>query len=474
MSTFTHEPVPRCVLVSVRLPGIAAGEADASLAELERLADTLGWEVVATVQQHRNNLKGATVVGPGKLLELARLTGGTGRVPSPVRRKPTRAELRRREEESGEELVEAPGEEPEEADPIEGSGPPPAPHLDEPADMVLFDCDLTPSQMQKLEGATGARVLDRTGVIIEIFSRHARTRTARLQVELARLAYIAPRLRETGAGERQGGGIGAKGAGETKLELDRRRIRDRMKEIREQLDGLAAEDEQRRGRRTAEKTVALVGYTNAGKSSLMRALTGSQVLVEDKLFATLDTTVRPLHPPSVPRILVSDTVGFISRLPHDLVASFRSTLEEAAGASLLLHVVDVSDAAWPMHLEVTRTVIAEVGAGDLPNVLVLNKRDRLEPDHLESLKREHPGAVILSALDPGDVRALRDRLIEFFEQGMVERELFLPWGTERMIGTIRDSARVLEEQHSEEGTRLRLRGPARVLDRLEKQLRESS
>src|SRR6185312_7095457 len=185
--------------------------------------------------------------------------------------------------------------------------------------IVVVDCDLSPSQLRNLESATGVTVLDRTGVIIEIFSRHARTRAAKLQVEIARLTYVAPRIRETGGGgEREGG----KGAGETSIELDRRKIRDRIKELKQELESIGQEHLTRRSRREQEACVALVGYTNAGKSSLMRAMTGSEVLVADQLFATLDTTVRPMFPESRPKILISDTVGFIKKLPHDLVASF--------------------------------------------------------------------------------------------------------------------------------------------------------
>ncbi|MCA9848938.1 MAG: GTPase HflX, partial [Dehalococcoidia bacterium] len=195
------------------------------------------------------------------------------------------------------------------------------------------------------------------------FQRHARTREARLQVEIARLAYDAPRLRESGGGgDRQRGGIGGKGAGESSLELDRRRIRDRIAELRRELEGISKEDAVRRARRVERgDTVALVGYTNAGKSSWFRRLTQGDVYVADELFATLDTTVRRLQPETRPPVLVSDTVGFIKKLPHDLVASFRSTLDEAREASVLVHVVDVSDAAWREQLQVTRDVLAELG-----------------------------------------------------------------------------------------------------------------
>ncbi len=185
------------------------------------------------------------------------------------------------------------------------------------------------------------------------------------------------------------------GAGETSLELDKRRIRDRLKELRTELAAIGDEHHIRRARREKELTVALVGYTNAGKSSLMRAMTGSDVLVADKLFATLDTTIRPLHPETRPKVLMSDTVGFIKKLPHDLVASFKSTLDEAACASLVLFVVDASDPSFRSQLDVTRNVLAEVGATDSPSLLVLNKRDRLGPDEIALLQSEYPEAVFL-------------------------------------------------------------------------------
>ena len=197
-------------------------------------------------------------------------------------------------------------------------------------EFVIVDHDISPSQARNLERATGAQVLDRTGVIVEIFHRHAHSREAKLQVEIARLKYVSPRLRESPGGGRQQG----VGAGESDLELDRRKIRDRLAELKEQLEGIQRDNDQRRAARRDQLRVALVGYTNAGKSSLMRALTGSEVLVADKLFATLDTTVRALQPEAKPHVLVSDTVGFIKKLPHDLVASFRSTLAEALEASL--------------------------------------------------------------------------------------------------------------------------------------------
>jgi GTP-binding protein HflX len=304
-------------------------------------------------------------------------------------------------------------------------------------------------------------------VILAIFQRHARSREARLQVEIARLSYLAPRLRESGGGkDRQGGGIGGRGAGESAIELDRRKVRDRIAELRAELASIERDAGTRRKRRREHPTVALVGYTNAGKSSWMRALTGSGVLVEDKLFATLDTTVRALHPETAGRVLVSDTVGFIKKLPHDLVASFRSTLDEARDCDLLLQVVDVSDPAFPAQLEVTREVLAEIGAVESPRLLVLNKADRLDPEARAQLARERPDAILVSAKDPADVARLRERIVAFFERDMVEAELFVPYARQRVVGEAHEAGRVLSERHDQAGTHLRVRARPEVLARL--------
>jgi GTP-binding protein HflX len=317
-----------------------------------------------------------------------------------------------------------------------------------------------------MERATGAEVLDRTGVIIEIFHRHARSREAGLQVEIARLNYVAPRMRESPGGkDRQRG----KGAGEAALELDRRKIRDRIAELREQLAAIQKEQENRRHARHGKLRVALVGYTNAGKSSLMRALTGSEVLVEDKLFATLDTTVRALQPETKPRILVSDTVGFIRKLPHDLVASFRSTLSEALEASLLLYVVDASDPMDEAQLGVTRDVLREIGADAIPSLVVLNKADRLDAAAKEGLVRRHTtstlseGVVVLSAHSPDDVAGLRKTLLAFFEARMVEGDLLVPYAKQSLLGEVYENSRVVAEEYGELGVAVRIRGlPAAV------------
>jgi GTP-binding protein HflX len=221
----------------------------------------------------------------------------------------------------------------------------------------------------------------------------------------------------------------------------------------------------RRQRREEQNKVALVGYTNAGKSSLMRALTGSGVMVADRLFATLDTTVRALQPETRPRILVSDTVGFIKKLPHELVASFRSTLDEARDAELLLHVVDASDAAFPAQIEVTRAVLDEIGAQG-PRLLLLNKIDRVDAERRAALAAEHPDALLLSAKDPEDVARLHGRVRDFFERDMVEAELAIPYARQKLGAEIHASCRVLSEAHDEHGTRVRLRARPEVLARL--------
>lgn len=462
MDAFDKTKPLKALLVGVQLPKISDQETQGSLAELARLVTTLGYHVIGQTSQRRGSEKGATVLGDGKLKELATWTGGTGVIGPMVVKKKHKAALKFNSAQEGDDENSEDEIPPEEE---EGLSPEETPK--ERAEIVIFDCDLSPSQLRNLESATGVTVLDRTGVIIEIFSRHARTRAARLQVEIARLTYVAPRLRETGGGEdRGGGGVGGKGAGESSIELDRRKIRDRIKELKEELGSIAQEHDTRRARRGQETSVALVGYTNAGKSSLMRALTGSEVLVADKLFATLDTTVRLLYPESVPRILISDTVGFIKKLPHDLVASFKSTLDEALNASLLLYVVDSSDPTFRSQLSVTKSVLAEVGASEIQSLLVLNKMDRLNSEELALLKAEFPEALFLSAQDPQDVASLRLRLISYFEIDMIDCDLLIPYTVQGAIGEIRAKMRVIAESYNEKGVILKVRAHQEQIDRV--------
>jgi len=286
---------------------------------------------------------------------------------------------------------------------------------------------------------------------------------------------VAPRLREAGAGgDRQRGGIGGKGAGESALELDRRKIRDRIAELRRELAQIEREQATRRAARTDQRRVALVGYTNAGKSSLMRALTGSGVYVADKLFATLDTTVRALKPETDPRILVGDTVGFIKKLPHELVASFRSTLDEALEASLLLYVVDAADPTFRDQLAVTREVLGSIGAGAVPSRLLLNKRDRLDEATRADLALEFPDAWVVSAHDPADVARIRELIVAFFDGELREEEVFVPYAVHGLIRHVYEDATVLSERHDDAGTHLQIRAPARVLDRLRDRLQAAT
>jgi GTP-binding protein HflX len=414
---------------------------------------TLGYEAVATVTQRRAGTGSGTVLGTGKLKELANLTGGPGVIASGAADRTSKAKERWEAEAAEEEDAEAP-------DDAQAAGDGAEVVVAEKATVVVVDHELSPSQLRNLEKATGALVLDRTGVIVDIFHRHARSREARMQIEIARLKYLAPRLRESaGRSERQQG----RGAGDSAVELDRRKIRDRLAELSEGLAAVQRAQDHRRFARRDQLRVALVGYTNAGKSSLMRALTGSEVLVADQLFATLDTTVRALQPESRPRVLVSDTVGFLRKLPHDLVASFRSTLDEALEASLLLYVADASDPSWEDQLEVTRAVLREIGAAEVPSLLLLNKIDQVDLATRRALRERFPEAILLSAHAPEDVAALRQAVLDFFEAQMIEADLRIPYAAQGLVGEVYESARVLSESFDEAGRTVRVRSlPALV------------
>jgi GTP-binding protein HflX len=417
MSDAAEKPL-RAALVAVQLPDVDDDAFAASVAELGRLGSTLGLTIAATMTQKRHALNTATVIGSGKLDELKATIAAAS------------------------------------------------------IDALLVDHEISPSQARNLEKESGIEVLDRTAVILEIFRRHARSRAAKAQVEIVHLQYLAPRLREAGKGkDRQRGGIGGKGAGESSLELDRRKIRDRIAELTRELDGLAEEQRTQRARRRDMSRVALVGYTNAGKSTLMRALTGSEVYVADKLFATLDTTVRPLVPESRPRVLVSDTVGFIDKLPHGLVASFKSTLDEALEAGLLAQVVDASAPNFVQNLKVTTDVLAEIGAGEVPRLLVFNKIDRVGDAEAEArvtaeLLARWPDAIVLSARRPDDVARLRERLVAFFTRDLVEGELRIPYDRQQLRGEIFASCEVLGERYEDDGVVFRVRAQPALLEKL--------
>jgi len=431
------------LLISICTPQFKGDEATESLAELARLVTTLGFKVVGTQSQKQSSTQKVNVLGEGKLLEIARLTGNKGVV---------------EDNSDGQySLDDTPlSQIPSENLPFAC------------ADVVVFDCDLTPSQLRNVENQLGVEVFDRTGIIIEIFSRHARTKTAKLQVEIARLNYVAPRLRETSCGdrERQMG----KGAGETTLELNRRKVRDQLADLKRELVNVQDEMQGRRTQRSDLFCVALVGYTNAGKSSLMRAITGSDVAGENKLFATLDTTVRALYPATQPRILVSDTVGFIKKLPHDLVASFHSTLAEAHDASLLLYVVDASDPSFRTQLDVVHEVLGEVGVSDSKKLLVLNKSDLLSAEQQHALMEEFPDAMMTSARKADDVSKLHQYIVEVSQQEMVEDEIIVPYTTKGIIGEIRSSMSVTKEEYEYDHVKLTVRASAIDLEKLKKRM----
>ena len=435
------------LLISICTPDFKGDEATESLAELARLVTTLGFKVVGTQSQKQSSTKRVNVLGLGKLAEIAHLTGNKGLVEDLEEDENLLDEVS---------LSEIPEVIPSENLPFAS------------ADVVVFDCDLSPSQLRNVENQLGVEVFDRTGIIIEIFSRHARTKTAKLQVEIARLNYVAPRLRESSCGdkERQMG----KGAGETTLELNRRKVRDQLAELKRELVSVQDVMMDRRTQRSELFSVALIGYTNAGKSSMMRAITGSDVVGENKLFATLDTTVRALYPMTQPRILVSDTVGFIKKLPHDLVASFHSTLAEAHDASLLLYVVDASDPSFRSQLDVVHEVLKEVGVDGSKKLLVLNKSDQINIEQQQSLMDEFPDAMMTSTRNPLDISKLHKYIVGVAEHEMIEEEIIIPYTAKGIIGEIRSSMSVTKEDYEYEHIKLTVRSNAIELNRLKKRM----
>ena len=420
------------IVAAVQLPSVNDLEFEASLNELRELAKTLGYEVVRTFVQKRTGFDMRAYLGAGKRQEIHDFVN----------------------HESESQYIEA----------------------------LLVDHEISPSQARNLELAVGCEVMDRTMVILEIFHRNARSRAARAQVEIARLGYMAPRLREAaklaGSQGRQRSGEGGRGAGESQTELDRRKIRDRIAELQLEIIAMDSERNTQRARRQERKglaAVALVGYTNAGKSTLMRALTGSEVLVANKLFATLDTTVRALYPESVPRVLVSDTVGFIKNLPHGLVASFKSTLDEALDATLLLHVIDASDPGFERQIEVTDEVLEEIGANIVPRIRIFNKIDHVgdtaaQAEREAALLTKYPDCVVMSARKPDDVAELHHQIVEFFQQDLIETELFIPWSAQQLRGEIYANCQVLNERSDNDGAFFLVRSESDVVNRIREQL----
>jgi GTP-binding protein HflX len=424
--------VSSAILVALHLPHVSEYETNRSIAELEQLVRGLGILDVTQLVQKRQTASPSTYVGRGKLQELVALTRG----PGTTARGPAAPEVVVRED-----LI------------------------------VVVDDELTAAQHRTLESALGVVVLDRTAVILRVFEARARTREAQLELALARLAYELPRVRDDHSlGDREGGG-GRAGRGHSNVELAKRRIRERMAELRRDLDRSAAVMTGQRRARADQNIAALVGYTNVGKSSLMRALTGSDVLVEDKLFATLGTTVRLLQPAVVPRILVADTVGFIHKLPHGLVASFRSTLAEARDAALLVIVVDAADSAFRDQLRVTESVLADIGASETPRLLVLNKIDRVAATTRAELAVEWPDAFQMTVFAKADVATLHARIAAHFATQLVEAELEIPYARQGAFAQLRNRIHVVREEYGE-ALSVTVRAPRELLHRLRELARD--
>ncbi len=390
----TTEKIDRALLVSVDTGDF---DAESSLSELFELVESAGAEPVASISQKLDRPDTATCVGSGKLIEIK-------------------------------EYCEA-----------------------EEIDLIIFDCELTPTQIRNIEAETDVRVVDRTTLILDIFSQRARSKEGKLQVELAQLKYSLPRL--TGKGialSRLGGGIGTRGPGETKLETDKRHIRRRMETVKAQLRDVENHRAELRRRREKNSviTVAIVGYTNAGKSTLMNYLTEAGVLAEDKLFATLDPTSRSLKLPDGVTVMLIDTVGFVRRLPHHLVEAFKSTLEEAAQADIILNVCDISSEEAQLHLSVTRDLLKELGCGDTPIINVLNKCDLLT-ERLEEI--DLGTSVRISAVTGEGI----DKLLRAIEENLPVRvkkvKILVPFAEAGLIAEIRKTATLLSEEYTAEG-----------------------
>ncbi len=404
----------RVVLMGVWTDGTLA-TAENSLRELSRLAETAGSQVLDGLIQRRGRPDSATYVGAGKAAELAELVASSG------------------------------------------------------ADTVICDGELAPGQLRRLEGIVRVKVVDRTALILDIFAQHARSKEGKAQVELAQLQYLLPRLRGWGeslsrqAGGRVagGGGIGTRGPGETKIETDRRRIMARMTRLRREVADMSVGREVQRGqrRRRAVPSVAIAGYTNAGKSSLLNRLTGAQVLVDDSLFATLDPAVRRARTASGWPFTLTDTVGFVRHLPHQLVDAFRSTLEEVAEAGLILHVVDGSDADPRAQIAAVREVLGEIGAGEVPELVVINKADAAESIELDGLRRAERGSVVVSARTGAGI----DDLLREIERLLPRRDrqvsVMVPYDRGDLVSRAHQEGEVLAVRHGQDGTELTARVP---------------
>ncbi|OGG52771.1 MAG: GTPase HflX [Candidatus Handelsmanbacteria bacterium RIFCSPLOWO2_12_FULL_64_10] len=412
----------RAVLVGVCLPGSDRRETEETMDELALLADTAGVEVVGRVVQERAALDPTYFIGGGKVQEVRRMAE------------------------------------------------------EQEADAVIFDDDLSPAQLRNVERVTQVKVLDRSTLILDIFASHARSREARTQVELAQLEYLLPRLtrqwthlsRQVSSAGGLSGGIGTRGPGETQLEVDRRAIRKRIADLALALKRIERQRETGRKRRTGVFKAALVGYTNAGKSTLMRALSGADVLVGNRLFSTLDSTTRSVSLGYNRQVLLTDTVGFIRKLPAHLVASFRSTLEEAVRADLLLHVVDVSHPACEEQIAAVREVLEDLCIAEHPALMVFNKIDRLDdPARLSALMHAHDDAVAVSGLTGEGIEELKQRLYEKLEKGRVVLDLRVSQTEGRFLSELYEVGEVLERSYDGNDVLLKVKLPGEDARRLQ-------
>lgn len=406
----------RVVLVGVWTEGTAA-QAELSMAELARLAETAGSQVLDAIVQRRNKPDPATFVGSGKVLELR-------------------------------EIVVA-----------------------EQADTVICDGELSPGQLQALEKALKVKVVDRTWLILDIFAQHARSREGKAQVELAQYEYMLPRLRGWGeALSRQSGGIGAfRGPGETKLEIDRRRIRTQMARLRRQLAGMVRARKVQRSDRRRHQTpaVAIVGYTNAGKSSLLNRLTDAGVLVQDELFATLDPTVRRTRTESGREYTLADTVGFVRHLPHQLVEAFRSTLDEVNDADLLLNVIDGGDPEPLGQLAAVREVLAEIGAGEVSELVVVNKIELIPSDLLAEIRHREPKAIGVSAHTGQGIEELQTLIAERLPLPEVRVDVVIPFDRGDLTSALHEHGQLLESGYTADGAQMSALVPGWLAARLQ-------